>query len=942
MLTPNRRAQIELGTLLATWKDLSATCNQSEIEEAMRATARGVRLTETGTHRPKAADGPFAGHYYDTPLDPTIFFGYQPSDKQRSFLDLSCEEALFGGAIGGGKGLPPDAGVLTPWGFRPIGKLKVGSKICATDGSVTEVIAVYHRGVQPRYEITWHDGTKTICDEDHIWFGWRAGRKRKHRNVPQHGRSSARKWTTKELFDNFGDDLTSSGRFSIPPISRPVAYNVHGENHGPYKHISRKIPPYVLGTLLGDGCLSNSACLYSADDEVAEHVSAEMCVAIKPFASTVKKKCKAYPIRGINGHLKDLGLDGKRSWEKSIPRIYRLGGIDDRWALLQGLMDTDGWCEEDGNCYFTSSSKQLRDDVAEVARSLGAIVTLRKGRKYFRCSRTGERKQGRIAYTARIAITNPQRLFRLERKRRKATEPQSLALRMTRIRKIDEGPTVCISIAHPNSLFITDNFVVTHNSQALLMAAGQYVHVPGYHAILFRRTRPNLQDLVDRARLVYGDWAKWTGDIRGGRLTFPSGAIIDFGYMQLETDKFNYKGPEYQAILFDELTEFSETQYTFLFTRLRRSTCAKHGDTYTSDCEVCQQTYHQRYLPLRVRGATNPDGPGRLWVCNRLVSDEAQEDIEQGLVKEAYPKDNAVFVPSFVQDNPGIDADEYIERTCARLTQKQAHQLFRGSWKAIEGAVFDEATFRYYTHDEIGRRVLLSVDGNRVTEENLSEWTKIVTIDTAHTSEEKAREKRGKPHSYSVAASWSMIDRPWSQDRSGISALSLDRVVRGRWGWLELRASILEFLSEECPTEVIIEDTTGSRSLIEECRRAGYNVTAFNPSQKYFKGAKGVSGKLERSHGLQTLFEKGKVYFPLDDRQSEWFRAYTGELLAWEGHEDETADQIDVSSMAAIKFLKGGIVSANRYESEVVGSGAHRPQPSPGLRWGQDARGFRW
>ncbi|MCA9265384.1 MAG: terminase family protein [Planctomycetales bacterium] len=482
-------------------------------------------------------------------------------------------------------------------------------------------------------------------------------------------------------------------------------------------------------------------------------------------------------------------------------------------------------------------------------------------------------------------------------------------------------------------------------SLALLMAAAQFLHVPSYHAILFRRTRPNLQDLIDRSMDLFGDFGSWNGSIRAGRWSFPGGAMLSFGHMQHELDKFDWKGPEYQFIGFDELTEFSETQYTFLFTRLRRTTCDQHGDAPDPACPVCQATHHVRHLPLRVRAATNPDGPGRLWVADRFVPDEAHRNIEDGEVQDTYQKGDTVFVPSFVEDNPGLDAAEYRERTCKRLTAKQAHQLFRGSWKAIEGAVFDEKHFRRYALDDHGRIVLLSPDGGRMTEAPREDFRRIVTIDCAHTSEEKAREKRGKPHSYSVAASWYTIDRATSPHHHGISALCLRDVWRDRVGWLDLRRHVLEFLAREAPHEVIIEDTTGSRSLIEECRNAGYNVTAFNPAQRYFKGRVGVSGKLERSHGLQMLFEAGKVYFP--QGQPRWLLDYMGELLSWEGHEDETADQIDVSSMAAIKFLRGGSGFV-RTTVSVPGDGSYDlrreiPRPRPAITdWSASHVGMSW
>jgi replicative DNA helicase len=155
---------------------------------------------------------------------------------------------------------------------------------------------------------------------------------------------------------------------------------------------------------------------------------------------------------------------GCRAEEKKIPRIYMFGSPDERWELLRGLMDTDGWAEADGDCYFCSVSHALVEDVTDLARSLGAVVTVREKYPWF--THNGERKQGQKAYTLRIKIRNPERLFHLDRKRAicAGKEPQSMALWLDSIEWFTLGPTVCIQVAHPNSLFIIAGYRVTHNS----------------------------------------------------------------------------------------------------------------------------------------------------------------------------------------------------------------------------------------------------------------------------------------------------------------------------------------------------------------------------------------------------------------------------------------------------------------------------------------------
>jgi hypothetical protein len=191
------------------------------------------------------------------------------------------------------------------------------------------------------------------------------------------------------------------------------------------------------------------------------------------------------------------------------------------------------------------------------------------------------------------------------------------------------------------------------------MAALQYVEVPGYTAILFRRTYQDLAlpgALMDRA----GEWlrptaAKWHDAEKTWR--FPSGATISFGYLQTENDKYRYQGAEFSLVCFDELSHFSESSYRYLFSRIRRSGGSK--------------------IPIRMRAATNP---GAEWVKQRFI--EPHDDPER------------VFVPARLQDNPYLDAEEYTQ-ALNQLDPVTRRQLLEGDWDVRpEGKLFRREWFR--------------------------------------------------------------------------------------------------------------------------------------------------------------------------------------------------------------------------------------------------------
>ena len=198
-------------------------------------------------------------------------------------------------------------------------------------------------------------------------------------------------------------------------------------------------------------------------------------------------------------------------------------------------------------------------------------------------------------------------------------------------------------------------------SDALLMAALQYVDTPGYAALLLRRTYADLSlpgALMDRAQAwLGGTSATWQGQEK--RWTFPSGASLTFGYCEAEGDIYRYQGSELQFIGFDELTQFTEAQYRYLFSRLRRLQGVN--------------------IPLRMRSASNPGGVGHEWVKQRFLI----EGREQG----------RVFIPARLPDNPHLDQDEY-RRSLSVLDPVTRAQLLDGDWTARQaGGLFQRQWF---------------------------------------------------------------------------------------------------------------------------------------------------------------------------------------------------------------------------------------------------------
>jgi predicted phage terminase large subunit-like protein len=207
-------------------------------------------------------------------------------------------------------------------------------------------------------------------------------------------------------------------------------------------------------------------------------------------------------------------------------------------------------------------------------------------------------------------------------------------------------------------------------SSALLMAALQYVDIPGYSAILFRRTFADLSlpgALMDRFKAWVDEYEDVHWNANSYVATFPSGARISFGYLNNTNDYLRYKGSEFQFIGMDEVTEIRESDYRYLFSRLRRPASGPLSQ-----------------VPLRMRAASNP-APN--WVRQRFIV--------EGLEK------NRIFVPSKLTDNPGIDADSYRQALQA-LDPIERRRLEEGDWWSTTlGTLFERESVVIIDSDEV-------------------------------------------------------------------------------------------------------------------------------------------------------------------------------------------------------------------------------------------------
>jgi phosphate starvation-inducible PhoH-like protein len=362
-----------------------------------------------------------------------------------------------------GRAQPLSSGVLTPTGFRPIGSLQIGDLVIGSDGRPTPVLGVYPQGRKPVYRVQTQDGASTLCCAEHLWQVFTASDRRRG----NHGRVMQ----TQEMMGRLRS--FHQHRYELPVLSAPA------------KLQEQEVPldPYALGLLLGDGCLTTTTTPGFATGDL------ELVFALESALPDIELRHRGqmdYTLRHVNGGrggvivanpvttaLRELGLAGTTSHTRFIPESYLHNSADVRIAVLQGLLDSDGGpvTQRGRSCriQYTTCSETLRDDVAYLVRSLGGIT-------YSRTRKAEGRPPGRAngrpveyrhdAYVMDIRLPAGIEPFRLERKR-ELYDRDGGGRPMRFIDAIEpagEAECVCIQVAAADSLYVTDDYLVTHNT----------------------------------------------------------------------------------------------------------------------------------------------------------------------------------------------------------------------------------------------------------------------------------------------------------------------------------------------------------------------------------------------------------------------------------------------------------------------------------------------
>lgn len=350
--------------------------------------------------------------------------------------------------------------IITPNGKIRMGDIKIGQKVCGSDGKVYEVTGVFPHGIKDSYRVNFDDNTYVDCGLEHLW----EVTTRKDRKA---GKDKFSVLSTEQLMR---DIYLKDGRKNYAlKIAAPIYFEEQEIN----------VNPYVLGFYIGDG--------YNGKDSHSCLVSNTEIDIIEKFKSLLPENDnltineKDHRVKGnlynrkpseLYVEIEKLGLNEKSSSEKFIPKQYIYNSIENRIELLRGLIDTDGFIptKNRNQIEYSTTSHQLKEDILELVRSLGGKATYQEKQGAY--TKNGEKIVTNKYY--RLYLSLPESIIPVSSK--KHLEKYNSKKRyhkkyITKIEYVEKAEMQCISVNSPDNLYITEGYNLTHNTAFVLNLA---------------------------------------------------------------------------------------------------------------------------------------------------------------------------------------------------------------------------------------------------------------------------------------------------------------------------------------------------------------------------------------------------------------------------------------------------------------------------------------
>lgn len=489
------------------------------------------------------------------------------SKKQQEIINCEDDVIFVEANAAAGKAQPNDTLIPTPFGYKTIGELSRGDVVFNRYGEPEKILQVFPQGKKQVYEVEFADGRITECCEDHLWSYDNA-----------HGGLTTK--SLKEMYSAGWRKVDNRGhnayKYRVPVLRKPVCYPEQ----------TYDIDPYIIGAFIGDSCCTESGLTISSSDEwIVKKIAEIEGFEYKKqslnncswdfFKNNKRIQTKSY----FKNYTKELCCHCQ---EKTIPKKYLIGSYEQRLRLLQGLMDTDGTIGDGKNSpHYSTSSFELAKDVLELIRSLGIYG------KIYTKDKCPDKKN--IEYTVNIFCDNESapEIVSLPQEKEKALAFKNEKQRTNHkfdsivdIRKTEKYKDMtCILVDHPEHLYLTNNFIVTHNTAVIIEKIKKEVAANKGMVVAFTFTNAAADEMYTRLGMQQSD-KLFVGTIHSYccRLLLKYGIYKVMDYLDeewfdrmfdlIEENPEVTEEPLY-CVICDEFQDCNKKQFHFIFDMLK-------------------------------------------------------------------------------------------------------------------------------------------------------------------------------------------------------------------------------------------------------------------------------------------------------------------------------------------------------------------------------------
>ena len=730
-----------------------------------------------------------------------------------------------------------DTPVPTTVGWKTIETVEVGDQVFAPDGTPVLVTGKSDVAHEELYEVTTSDGQSVLCDGEHLWTA----------RFGAHGFVTL---STAEILHK----LETEGwrRFNNYPM-------LPGYSAAQFSYKELPVHPYVLGVWLGDGSSSSSTigCSFADLEQMRRQV--EEC----GYQTTHNPKFQQFNVLGLLPKLREAGVFG----EKHIPEKYLCASVEQRRALLQGLIDTDGDVTAEGKVTFNNSNRRLIEDVLCLVHSLGI-----KGRV---TSRQTSYK-GKPSQPSYRIMFKAERAARLPRKASRCRAPQGNWGRSIDIRRTGRtGDVRCLQVANEDGLFMAGRgWLVTHNTKSefasYLLPAYLMGRKPELQALEATHTAElavkfgrKVRDLMDsdRYRELFPEVVLKQDSKAAGRWdTNAGGSYFAVGVGGAVT------GRGADILIIDDPHSEQDA--------LSDLALENAWDWYQGGPRTRLQPGGAIVLVMTRWGTKD--------LTARLLKAQAMRSADKWEVIE-FP----AILPSGKPLWPEFWKLEELEAVKASLSVQKWNAMYQQQPTNDEGAILKREWWRVWPHDDppIVNYIIQSYD-------------------TAYSKKETA--------DFSVITTWGVF---YPDQDSGPNIILLN-VKRGRWDFPELKRIAKDEYKHWNPDNVLIEAKATGVTLQQELRRVGIPVTMYTPG-----GRRTGTDKISRANAVAPVFEAGMVWAP----DTDWAELLVEECAAFPNGDND--DMVDSTTQAIMRFRQGNFVSLQTdYQDDPRDAGALVPE----------------